>query len=149
MAWCFAVRFSYSFAGHDWRISAWGLGFGCCLLFSWLASGLALRRRKSRRVPPSGPRLRRPGKEGPRRAAVYLLPYGPGRAASGGFRFDILSQRKRPAIHGRPPTGFFHSLPSPAATDPEGGTRRLFRTLRWVDGKASLAILMRNASCVA
>src|ERR1700754_1603285 len=97
------------------------------------------RRRKSRRVPPSGPRLRRPAKEGPRRAAVFLLPFGPGRAASGGFRFDFLSQRKRPALHGRPPAGFFHSLPSPAATGPEGGTRRLFRRLRWVDGRAPLA----------
>src|SRR6201991_3914591 len=99
------------------------------------------RRRKSRRVPPSGPRLRRPGKEGPRRAAVYLLPFGPGRAASGGFRFDLLSQRKRPALHGRPPAGFFPSLPSPAASGPEGGTRRLFRALRWVEGRATLAIL--------
>src|SRR6202000_2453261 len=94
------------------------------------------RRRKSRRVPPSGPRLRRPAKEGPRRAAVYRLPYGPGRAASGGFRFDLLSQRKRPAIPRRPPAGFFHSLPSPTATGPEGGTRRLFRALRWGDGRA-------------
>src|ERR1044072_8516348 len=74
----------------------WGLVFVCCLAGSPSAS--LLRRRKSRRVPPSGPRLRRPAKEGPRRAAVHLLPYGPGRAASGGFRFAILSQRKRLAM---------------------------------------------------
>src|ERR1700754_178865 len=111
----------------------------CVKAFLGSPSASLLRRRKSRRVPPSGPRLRRPAKEGPRRAAVFLLPFGPGRAASGGFRFDFLSQRKRPALHGRPPAGFFHSLPSPAATGPEGGTRRLFRRLRWVDGRAPLA----------
>src|ERR1700754_781073 len=99
----------------------------CVKAFLGSPSASLLRRRKSRRVPPSGPRLRRPAKEGPRRAAVFLLPFGPGRAASGGFRFDFLSQRKRPAIHGRPPAGFFHSPPSPTATGPEGGTRRLLR----------------------
>src|SRR6187402_3951077 len=82
--------------------------------------------RKSRRVSPSGrcvaraggyrPRggasqepagialgatLRRPAKELPRIAAVYLLPYGPGRRPTGGFRLDILSRENdRPSMAG-------------------------------------------------
>ncbi|MET4674804.1 hypothetical protein ACVKN3_000393 [Luteibacter sp. PvP120] len=37
---------------------------------------------------------------------------------------------------GRPPSGLVRSNPSPAATDPEGGTRRLFRRLRVRVGRA-------------
>src|SRR6201991_4543560 len=81
-----------------------------------------------------------PPRKGREERPFIYCPTGSGRAASGGFRFDLLSQRKRPALLGRPPAGFFHSLPSPAATGPEGGTRRLFRALRWVDGRAPLAM---------
>ena len=91
-----------------------------------------------------GATLRRPAREGPRIAAVYLLPYGPGRASTGVFRLDILSREK-----GRPswpaPCG-----PDPAdalasATGPEGGTHRLFLTVRSIAGIASSATRACNA----
>src|ERR1700754_3673839 len=83
--------------------------------------------RKSRRGSPSGPRLRRPGREGGYRRRVSMA-FGPGRRPTGGFRFDILSQRKRLAIHGQPPAGFFRwdalpALPAPRVT-PAGSSGR-------------------------
>ena len=93
---------------------------------------------KSRRVPPSRPRLRRPLREG-RSAAVYQWPS----AASGsdwGFSSRLsLPPRKRPVIPDRPRSrGLFQSEPSPAATGREGGTRRLFRGLRLRVGRAAV-----------
>ena len=68
--------------------------------------------------------------EGPRIAAVYLLPYGPGRRPTGGFRLDILSRENgRPSWP--PPFGLHPVGRLACATGPEGDTRRLFRRLRW------------------
>jgi hypothetical protein len=101
-------------------------------------SALALRR-KSRRVSPSGPRLRRPVSEGPPNAAVYLLPCGPGRAPTGGFRRD--SCRAKTAGHPWPaPCGPCPAEALACATGPEGETRRLFRSLRFVGSSAPLVI---------
>jgi hypothetical protein len=83
-----------------------------------------------------------PGKG--RSAAVYpirahraLLPAPhPGRASHGGFRFALRGSAETAGRPGRPPSGLVRSNPSPAATGPEGGTRRLFLTLRLRVGKS-------------
>jgi len=59
------------------------------------------------------------GKRG-RCAAVFDGCAPSGRAPAGGFRFAILAQRKRPAIHGRPPTGLIR--PKPFAFTRSAGT---------------------------
>jgi len=48
---------------------------------------------------------------------------------------------------GRPPSGLVRSNPSPAATGTEGGTRRLFRRLRWrvVEPRAGVRFVAGNA----
>ncbi|MET4676232.1 hypothetical protein ACVKN3_002799 [Luteibacter sp. PvP120] len=74
-----------------------GLAFG-------IALGLGLRS-KSRRVPPSGPRLRRPDREGPRSRPFIDCPSGPGRASNGGFRFAIHGSAETAGRRGRPPDG--------------------------------------------
>ncbi|PTR34921.1 hypothetical protein C8J98_101179 [Luteibacter sp. OK325] len=90
------------------------------------------------------------------RAAVYLLPYGPGRRPTGGFRRD--SCRAKTAGHPWPtPCGLFPVARLASATGPEGDTRRLFRVLRFVGSSAPLAIrqatvsfayVMHRASCI-
>jgi hypothetical protein len=105
--------------------------------------------RKSRRVPPSGPRLRRPASEGPRAAAVYLIAL---RAGSG---FDWGFPNRLPALcgNGRPSRSApFGPCPVEAlacATGPEGGTRRLFPSARLIDGRAPPANMVGGATCFA
>ena len=99
-------------------------------------------RRKSRRVPPSGARCGVPLGKGRESRPFTYCPTG--RASTGVFRLDILSREK-----GRPswpaPCG-----PDPAdalasATGPEGGTHRLFLTVRSIAGIASSATRACNA----
>src|ERR1700754_502038 len=91
-------------------------------------------RRKSRRVPPSGPRLRRPASEGPRPRPFTYCPAG-----RVGLRLGVSESASCVGGNGRP------SRPAPCgpcpvealafATGPEGGTRRLFPTARWIAGE--------------
>ena len=78
-------------------------------------------------------------------AAVYLIrahrallpaPH-PGRASNGDFRLDILSRGNGRPSWPAPLRGLVRSNPSPAATGPVGGTRRLFRRLRLRVGRAN------------
>ncbi len=48
-----------------------------------------------------------------------------GRATAGGFRFAILAQRKRPAVHGRPPAGLIRPKPFAFARSAAAGRRPL------------------------
>jgi len=48
-----------------------------------------------------------------------------GRASAGGFRFAILAQRKRPAVHGRPPAGLIRPKPFAFARSAPAGPRPL------------------------
>jgi hypothetical protein len=80
------------------------------------------------------------------KAAVYLLPCGPGRAPTGGFRRDSC-RAKTAGRPGRPPDGPDPVEALACATGPEGGTRRLFPTARRHVDSAPLAIGMGKASC--
>jgi hypothetical protein len=103
-------------------------------------------RRKSRRVPPSGPRLRRPASEGPPKSGRLSIALRAGSGSDWGFSTRLLLRE-----NGRP------SWPAPCgpcpvealacATGPEGGTRRLFPTARRHVDSAPLAIGMGKASC--
>ena len=73
------------------------------------------------------------------KAAVYLLPCGPGRAPTGGFRRDSC-RAKTAGRPGRPPDGPCPVEALAYATGPEGETRRLFRLLRFVGANAPLAL---------
>jgi hypothetical protein len=67
------------------------------------------------------------------------LPCGPGRAPPGGFRRD--SCRAKTAGHPWPaPCGPYPVKALAYATGPEGETRRLFRSLRFVGSSAPLAL---------
>ncbi len=83
-------------------------------------------------------------------AAVYLIrahrallpaPH-PGRASNGDFRLDILSRGNGRPSWPAPLRGLVRSNPSPAATGPEDGTRRLFRRLRLRVGRAKCMVLL-------
>src|SRR6187551_1366799 len=61
---------------------------------------------KSRRVPPSGPRLRRPVKEGPRARPCIYSPTGRVGLRTGVSDSPSMAQRKRPAVLAGPLRAF-------------------------------------------
>jgi hypothetical protein len=76
------------------------------------------------------------------KAAVYLLPCGPGRAPTGGFRRDSC-RAKTAGRPGRPPAGLIQSKPSPALPAPrvapaDSSPRRgvMWKGHRWRSGWA-------------
>src|SRR6187402_3320001 len=68
-------------------------------------------------VPPSGPRLRRPAREG-RKSGRLLIALRAGPGSDWGFSTRHPVARKRPAIPGRPPSGLIQPKPSPALPAP-------------------------------
>jgi hypothetical protein len=94
-----------------------------------------------------GATLRRPALEGPPKSGRLLIALRAGSGSDWGFSTRLPVARKRPAIHGRPPGGPDPVEALACATGPEGGTRRLFPTVRCHVGSAPLAIGMGKASC--
>jgi hypothetical protein len=121
-------------------------GLRVCLFFfaEWWGSPSASRLRSCGGVRAGGchPRGHDSGdplRKGRPKAAVYLLPYGPGRRPTGGFRRDSC-RAKTAGLPWPAPCGLFPVVRLAYATGPEGDTRRLFRILRCVGSSAPLAI---------
>ena len=136
MAWCFAVRFSYSFAGTVGalvpgilRLVVWGVAR---LRHRVCSCGVALRA--------SGYHPRGHASGDPLTKGRETRPFTYWPSARVGLRLGVSDSPSLARENGRP-SGPAPCGPDPAAalacaTGPEGGTRRLFPTVRWSGGRA-------------